>query len=343
MKKFLMAISKVGLAIGILAMFGCSKGFTVKDSLTAVEAGDPIDRTVNLDSISESDGLIYYTVDEKLYQRKYDWTERLLISDNPVASFQIVGEWIYYLDSADGGSLYKMRNDGSEDSLISDDSIGVFAVSGDTIFYSTMLSLDELNATKKELNEGKSSDKITEKMVTIDDLYRIGTDGTGKVKLVSDGTAPQVFGDWVYYHNAAGNLFHMKADGTEQSKIAEQALVLHESGDYLYYTYSEPINDKGEEKIFLYRMKLDGSEASEVWAMDRVVYYTFDDGYFYYGLGKDKGGLYRMNLDGTNSKKMNEVGIYSLDGVAGDWMYTTEYEGPTFRVKLDGTIGVKLD
>lgn len=340
-----LGIGAVLVAIGISSL-GLFKDFPVRDSLTQAEAGKPVEGTVNLGRNAESGGLIYYLMEDKLYHRQYDWTEPVQVSDHPVATFQIIDGWIYYLDSDDGGSLYKMKQDGSQNSLISGDHIGGFAVSGSSLFYSTMLSVDEMNALKDQIKEGENSGKVNDKLESSNDLYRISTDGSGKVKLVSDGTAPQVIGEWVYYYNSAGNLFRIKTDGSEEKKIAGQAMFLYSFGGYLYIAYFEPLDESGAERIFLYRLKPDGSEKTKITAIDRVIYYTFDSGYFYYGLGKPSGqnedGLYRLNLDGTGRQKMNEVAIWSLDSVAGDWMYISDYGGPRFRVRLDGAVGVRI-
>lgn len=75
---------------------------------------------------------------------------------------------------------------------------------------------------------------------------------------------------------------------------------------------------------------------------DRVSSSCFDNGWFYYVLHSEK-GLYRMRPDGSERERLSEINIWQFDGVAGNWMYITDYAGPRYRVKLDGSVGTRIN
>ncbi|MDD2499104.1 MAG: DUF5050 domain-containing protein, partial [Desulfitobacteriaceae bacterium] len=308
-------------AVGISSL-GLFKDFPVKDSLTATEVGDVGNAVVNFGSISEKDGWIYYLYKENLYKRKADWTEKTKVSENPVAIFCISGDWIYYQDKRDGGNLFKMKTDGTGQMKIGDDQIGNFVVSDEWIFYNPM--------------------KTAEVKQTGGGLFKIKTDGTGKVKLLDvdwDSGVLKVLGDWVYCDNH-GALFRMKADETEPSLITEDTRnIEYVSGEWLYYCIRTD-EGKGLENIKICRIRADGTEKSVTAELSGVYVSWFDHDWFYYTSGK---GLSRMKLDGTGNEKLNDVSIWALDGVSENWMYISDYAGPRFRVKLDGSVGTRIN
>ena len=67
------------------------------------------------------------------------------------------------------------------------------------------------------------------------------------------------------------------------------------------------------------RMKTDGTEQSTCegyfYGYDGILYYSKDD------------WLYRANLDGTAAEKMNQVKMWSILGIYGDYIYYGEYSG----------------
>ncbi|MDD2481414.1 MAG: DUF5050 domain-containing protein [Lutispora sp.] len=320
----------VFVAVGISAA-GLFKDFPVKDSLSQTEAGDTSDKVMNLGQISQSGGWIYYVYDANLYKRKTDWTERTKISDDEFYSIYIFDGWIYYTDSVDVSNLCKMKTDGSGQVKISDDIIRSFVISGDWIFYTTKKSMLEINELKKESKDFSEMGGA---------LYRVKTDGSEKMKLADvdfEFGGLKVLGEWVYYSDI-GNLLKIRTDGTEQTLVAEDAGIEYVSGDWLYYLIKSP-EKQGLEKITIYRIKADGTEKSVTATLSGVYGYYFDSDWFYYTPGK---GLSRIKLDGTGKEKLNDISIWSLMGVSGDWMYIADYGGPMFRVKLDGSVGTRI-
>ncbi|PNE22846.1 hypothetical protein V511_05630 [Mesotoga sp. Brook.08.YT.4.2.5.1] len=48
-------------------------------------------------------------------------------------------------------------------------------------------------------------------------------------------------------------------------------------------------------------------------------------------------------LQKSEREKLNNINIWQFDGVAGNWMYVTDYVGPRYRVKLDGSVGTRMN
>ncbi len=315
-------------AIGISSL-GLFKDFDVKDSLNAEETGDIGNEVVNFGSISQKDGWIYYIYKDNLYKRKPDWTEKTKVSESKMARIYISGDWIYFQDSWDGGNLFKMKTDGTGHIKISDDQIGSFTVSGQWIFYNPK--------------------KTTEEEAAGGGLYKIRVDGTEKVKLLDEGWDLgnlKILGDWIYYNEyetaqvrVKSNLYRIKTDGTEKSLVVKDAGIEYISGDWVYYVIRSD-EGKGLEKITICRINGDETEKSEIVTLNEIYGFWFDHDWFYFTSGK---GLSRIKLDGTGKEKLNDVNIWALEGVSGNWMYISDYAGPRFRVKLDGSIGTRLN
>jgi hypothetical protein len=319
--------------LGIIFVFGTIwfgslglfKDFPVKDSLTQAEAGDALDRTANLGTISESGGWVYYIYESGLYKRKTDWTEKTKITDSEVSSIFISDGWVYYSGSG-GNGLYKIKTDGTGQVKTSSDSVNAFTAAGDWIFYTT--------SEKYESKEQPAAGATTP-------LYRIKTDGTDKTKLADiaiESGGPKLQGDWVYY-SAKGNLYKMKGDGTEQTLIADGAGIDYVYGDWVYYV-SRSDEGQGLEKVTVNRIKTDGTEKIITAEISGVYIFTFDGDWLYYTTFKETD---RLKLDGTGKEKLNNVQAWGLMGVAGNWMYINDYEGPMWRVKLDGSVGTRIN
>jgi hypothetical protein len=173
-------------------------------------------------------------------------------------------------------------------------------------------------------------------------LYSIKTDGTRKTKLIDNGVRPFAVEEWIYFNNAQGDLFRIKVDGKEYSKVAENAGVEYASGEWLYYCIVTPEN-KSENKVTLCKIKPDGTEKSDITTLNGIGAFCFDNGLFYYTTSEKR--LYGIKLDGIEKAKLNDINISFLIAVSGDWMYivSSDISGEaTYRVKLDGSVGVQL-
>jgi len=307
----------------LIGSMGLVKDFPVKDSLTAEEAGEALDRTANLGTISESGGWVYYVFDGSLYKRKIDWTGKVKLTESKVESICVSDGWVYFISPENAG-LYKIRTDGSDEVRLSGETIGSITVSEGWVFYTT--------GEKQETKELQYGAKVP--------IYKMKTDGTEKAKLADAAleSAPKFQDSWLYY-SADGNLYKINIDGTVQTMVAQDAGVDYLNGDWAYYV---DITDEGGglEKVTLSRLKTDGTEKAVAAEISGVYEYSFDGDYIYYTTFKE---TYRMKLDGTGKEKLNNIEAWGLMGVAGNWMYINDYEGPMWRVKLDGSVGTRLN
>jgi hypothetical protein len=314
---------------------GLFKDFPVKKTLTQAEAGEASGKDVNFGFISESGGWIYYVYEGHLYKRKIDWTEKTKVTDDNINLMYIKDGIIYYELStpADVFNLHRINTDGTGKMKISADNFGNFVISGDWIYY---------NINNYPLPEGLNESEMKDFYEASKILYKMKTDGSEKVKLAEIGSYfifPKILGDWIYYSTGNDDLYKIRTDGTEQTLVAKNAWKVYVSGDWAYHV-TKTYEGNSLETINIWREKADGTEKSATATLNGVYAYAFDSDWFYYSSGK---GLSRIKLDGTGTEELNDVVIGGLFGVSGDWMYTFDYGGHMFRVKLDGSVGTRLN
>lgn len=190
-----------------------------------------------------------------IYQMKLDGTARKLIVKNAFCN-ALQAEWFY-------GLGYRIKIDGSQKEIISKNEMSSdgFVVDGDWIFYSN------------------TSDEAR--------LYKIKTDGTGRVKLSDDSIGILLkMGDEIFYRINSmvdnpsaddGKLFKIKTDGTTRTEIVEVAdpdkspMLVGALNGWLYLEDRQPIEDSqtdempgGYSQITLYRIKTDGSARADL-------------------------------------------------------------------------------
>ena len=230
------------------------------------------------------------------------------------------GDWVYYRNSNDNGSLYKIRTDGTEKTKLNSDDTLFINVIDDWVYY----------------RNGKN-----------DSIYKVKTDGTNNILLNSDAITLKsylqkeilVVGDWVYFNNSDDwrTIYKMKTDGTEKTKITEiLACCFYVSGDWIYF--SEAMNVGALRKI-----KTDGSEYTKMDDQNSY-YFNFADDWIYYPRFSDQYRLYKMSADGTKEMKvLNE--ICGTINVVGDWIYFNDKEDNEclYKIRSDGTNKTKLN
>jgi len=318
-------IAVVFTQIGVSSL-GLLKDFPVKTVLSAAEAGHDGTLVMGLGRIAQSEGHIYYSYDGGLYRRNVDWTGKTRIADVDAGALAVIGDWIFYTRMADG-SLYRMALDGTGTMRITEDAVESFAVSDATIVY-----------RMKGANDGTVPGKDPSPVAA---LVVAGLDGSDRTQLVDVdliAPAPVIVGDWIYYC-ADSDLRRIRCGGTEDTLVAEDVSIEYVSGDWIYYLIRSD-EARGLETVTLCRLKLDGTEKSTITRLEGVYMTAFDSDWLYFTAGK---GLSRIKLDGTGSQKLNNVSIWGLIGVAGDWFYIDDYGGPTWRVKLDGSVGTRIN
>lgn len=253
-------------------------------------------------NVVQSSGWIYYTKEGSLYKIKADLTGKTKLADNFEAQFVVAeGDYLYYADK--DMNLYRMKNDGTGSlKVLSEGRMMGIEVYGDWIYYNVKPS----------------------------GIYKIRTDGSENTKIADISNFAgemRISGDWLYYV-VDSSLYRMKTDGTSQIKLADGKTGMMAVKDEWVY-YDEAAGDKAHNLI---RMKTDGTEKTKLFENSSFV--SIDGDWLYFS--KDD-GLYRSKLDGTGAVKLNNVKMWNLIGVWGDYIYYSEYEGPVYRINLDGS------
>ncbi len=152
------------------------------------------------------DGYIYYCYSDypaypdsgKLFRKPLDGGEAEFITDKCII-MQVVGDWVYYINFADGNKLYRVNVDGKNDMKVNDDKSWYFNVKDGWIYYVNTADLDK--------------------------LYKIRVDGTEKVKLNDiESASVNILDDWIYYNadyepGFGYDLYRIKFDGTENTLL----------------------------------------------------------------------------------------------------------------------------
>ena len=317
------------------------KGFPVaKDYLQKAQGNDMSGDGMNLGDISQSGEQIFFVEKNRLYTINIDWTNRREVTDSPVSSIFLSGDWIYFTNDRDVSNLYRMRKDGSEQMKLSEDNVAHFYVLGDHIAYSTKKTLAEFNEIKKEaLN---TEDATVESDVGT--LYMMKTDGSKKIALCKVSLEPgrvMISEEWIYFEDYQ-KLCKVRIDGSDYTVISEKGRLGFVENGWVYFISVLDPETRAYDDLEICRMKKDGSEITVLSSVNKVSSSCFDNGWFYYVLHSEK-GLYRMRPDGSERERLNEINIWQFDGVAGNWMYITDYAGPRYRVKLDGSVGTRIN
>jgi len=264
----------------------------------------------------------------------YGNTSGNLTNDGAVVSD---GQYLYFLNTNDGGKLYKSNLDGSSKSKISDSVCSSLNIVGDWIYYSLPM-------------EGKG-------------LYKMKKDGSSKTLIVtSQSYGIAVVNDWIYFLDKSASdpqeniLYKIKTDGTSKTKIGfgtgnsllcieTQAIVVNENWVYV------SLLNKADNSIGLYRIKTDGSTAQKV-SSSSPRFYSIEDGWLYYGDDTYQ-KIYKAKVDGSSEEVLYTIPYanYALYGInaSNGYVYFSNYTESQpadnlgiYRMKTDGTDLVKL-
>jgi len=241
----------------------------------------------------------------------------------------IQGDWIYYVNDTDGGSIYKIRTDGSGRTKLNDDNSRNLNVVGDWIYYSN--------------KEGEGYPRAV--MLNPDynyHLYKIRTDGSGRTRLNNDLTMNPIVSDgWIYYSNRdredefySSSLYKIRTDGTERTRISDDVTYFIDVvGGWIYYS-NESENHK------LYKIRTDGSERTPLTHDADVYLYVNTAGDWIYTSSMARAeNLLKVKTDGSEIKIFDNVRYTWGLNVAGDWIYyLNRDDGHTiYRVRTDNS------
>ncbi len=141
-----------------------------------------------------------------------------------------------------------------------------------------------------------------------------------------------------YYQNSDDGFSIYKDDGKgEPVKLnSGTSYFINVMGDYVYYVHEDS-------DFHIYRMKLDGSENTEI--IPQTAYYmtVYGDKIYYADYG-DGQNLYRADLDGKNAEKIVQATCY-YPIIAENMLYYVDYsrDGKIVRANLDGTSPEVID
>lgn len=229
------------------------------------------------------DDWIYYSFPNGgIYKIHTEGGESTLLEKNGW-NISVVNNWIYYLDLSCNevlGELYKMKTDGSErEKLTADNTVYWFSIAGNWIYYAVKVN-----------NQGT--------------IYKCKTDGSDQTLLLEG--VPFDDYDWIG---------------------------LMVDGDWIYYT----VKDKG--KNILYMLSTDGRSNLPL-LDEGIKFFNVAEGWIYYTKDLDNPGLYKVRLDGSeNTQLWNGSGIYYAN-IVGEWVYFDLWDNSRFasyRIRTDGS------
>lgn len=299
-------------SINQLCVLG-GEGVVPQSVLTNNVYGNTQGNISNFGFVAQQGDWIYYN-NNTLYKIKTDGTGKTEVSKDVPTFINVVGDWIYYIESLSGtNKMYKVKSDGTERTKLSDDISLYMVVAWDWIYY--------MNAS----DQGK--------------LYKMKTDGTSKTKLNNEITLDiNVSGGWVYYITQVGSgaseVHKVRTDGTGLTMIygASNMAFLNVSGDYLYFETNDADGKKGD----LIKVKNDGTNYSTI-NYDNTAYINVSGDWIYFSNLSDGNKLYKMKIDGTGTIKINDDDAAFIN-ISDQWIYyATSSQTDTIKVKIDGT------
>jgi len=244
-----------------------------------------------------SDGIARITImDESTLTR---------ISDQPANDINTDGEWIYYISIQDG-KIYRMRNDGSENHLLIDERCGQLVLYNDRIYFTSWERSQALCSATKDGSDIKQLSDISTLSFTIQNnriifagtfanagIFSIDTDGSNLATLTDDATLNFVaYEEHLFYANILDNnsLYRIDLNTLERTRIVDSpASSLNISGSHLFF--------RNTESNMIYRTDFIGNSHTSLFAIDRDVFYVYDDLIIY--LDSVSHGFNVRNADGT--------------------------------------------
>lgn len=141
-----------------------------------------------------------------------------------------------------------------------------------------------------------------------------------------------------YYQNSDDGFSIYKDDGkSEPVKLNSGAsYFINVMGDYVYYVLEDS-------DFHIYRMKLDGSENTDIVKQSAYYMTVYGDKIYYVDYG-DSQNIYRADLDGKNAEKIVQSTCY-YPIIAEGMLYYVDYsrDGKIVRANLDGTSPEVID
>ena len=277
---------------GKVSGYGKAVNLCVKVKPIAQNDEGNTDGNIRAGGVMTSQGdWIFYSYDG-LWKMKKDGTKKTLISDMTYARYlNVVGKWIYYVNSIDN-KIYKITTNGKDKTKLADERVGYMKVVKDWIYFQCV--------TFDTSGTGYSSDGP---------LYRMKIDGTNKVEMTNHSGSFVVQGDYIYYikseNSSTGTMVRMKTDGSEETEISTDRIMnFNVSDGWIYYgSYDEDgrlcrIKVDGTDKQYLG----EGTFISDIHFVEDWIYYTETLKYNF-------GLLYKMKKDGSSKTQLTSYPV----------------------------------
>jgi len=260
------------------------------------------------------------------------------------------GDWIYFRNYADNGTIYKVKVDGTQKTKVVGYSANSISVLNDRICF-VAGSANGLGGSGAAYSTYLGSSYVsllttyTDSIFTTQDATYYGTgsglytDGSGfyaSKRLTNEGGRNYVVDSgWIYYIRESAydaKVYKVAISGGDPILVIDNNVNSFSvfNGEIYYINHSDHK---------LYKVDKDGNNATLVSqiSMNKI---NIDSGWIYYINENDGYKLYRMTTKGTNNTKLTDWSVEVIN-VLEDWIiYTSSYE--PYRIRIDGTLNQKM-
>ena len=170
-------------------------------------------------------------------------------------------------------------------------------------------------------------------------LFKIKTDGTGKVKLIDFqemGYIVNVADRFIYYFNNNDGTYRITLDGSGKTPIIDGSFMAFGTKDWIYYIVGDFSTDAQ-----IYKTRFDSSQKMLLYSGSAIRNRINVSGDYVFFSTTRNTGIYKVKTDGTGLVKISEDSGQNLC-IAGGYIYYTIYfgldslEAAMYRMKLDG-------
>lgn len=214
------------------------------------------------------------------------------------------GDWLYYRNSYDGGSIYKVKTDGTQNTKINDISSCNITLDGDWIYFRSL----------------QPSNKFYQ-------LFRIKKDGTELKDLNVKAHKEKIVGDWIYYipgtnfYDSHSGICKMKKDGNSKTSVLNQEEIAYPNinNNCLIYDLDKVLFLDREKKLNLNESNDDSYENFH--NLNEMLCTTNQWLYF----KQYNGTYYRMNSDMSNKETIRSGKPEDCYHIINDnWIYDAQ-------------------
>jgi hypothetical protein len=253
------------------------------------------------------------------------------------------GDWVYYMNPANGDKLSKAKLDGSSVTKLSDDNSAFINLVGDYIYYCNYL---EDGAIYKISTDGTNRTKISSDfayMMQVADgwifyqdsldsyrLYRMDLNGNNKVRISDDMPADiNIYKGYIYYSNLSnyGEIVRINLDGSGRVNINDEySSCLSIANDWIYYQNEEDYKA-------LYKVKINGTGRIRI-KSEIGIDFNVVDSWIYYSNINDNNKLYRLSTDGTKNERLTDFAVSKIN-VSGNRLFFLDRESGVYLFSLN--------